>query len=223
MVAANVLTMIFSSTAAVYGEQKTMPIKETAPLSPSNPYGITKKTIEDMLKDVHQAHPAFNYMILRYFNVAGAYHDGSIGENHDPETHLIPNVIKSALFKKPKLKVFGTDYDTTDGSAIRDYIHVEDLIDAHIKALYEATTNKRSDIYNLGSAKGYSVLDIIKATEETLKIPVDYDIKARRAGDPAMLIASHDKIFQDLNWQPTRSLNTMIASAAQYFKKRDDA
>ncbi len=219
MLDANVMTMIFSSTAAVYGEQKTMPIKETVTPDPKNPYGITKRTIEHLLHDVHTANPSFNYMVLRYFNVAGAYHDGTIGENHNPETHLIPNVIKSALFKTPKLKVFGTDYDTPDGSAIRDYIHVEDLIDAHIKALHEAIEQKRSDIYNLGSAKGYSVLDIIRTTEQVLNLKVDYDVADRRAGDPPNLIASHEKIHRDLNWQPTHSLETMIASAATYFKQ----
>ncbi len=220
MLRSGVNHLIFSSTAAVYGEQKKMPIRETAPLQPTNPYGATKKTIEDMLRAVNTAHKGFNYASLRYFNVAGAYHDHSIGENHDPETHLIPNVIKSVLSEKNTLKVFGTDYDTKDGSAIRDYIHVEDLIDAHIKALNHIVDHRVSDVFNLGSAEGYSVLDIIKTTETVLNKTVPFEKHQRRPGDPPVLIATHDKAEEVLGWRPTYKLEDMIRSAAHYYEKR---
>ncbi len=217
---ADVDTLIFSSTAAVYGEQRDMPISEDASLVPTNPYGQTKKTIEDMLHAMHVAHPNFNYVSLRYFNVAGAYHDGSIGENHNPETHLIPNVIKSVLNDQNTLKVFGTDYPTKDGSAVRDYIHVEDLIDAHIKALEYVKKHHVSDVFNIGSASGYSVLDIIQTTKDVLEVSVPFEKHPRRAGDPPVLIASHEKAAKILNWHPTYTLKDMIKSAANYYEKR---
>jgi UDP-glucose 4-epimerase len=196
-----------------------MPINESAPLNPSNPYGETKMTIERMLKTVKHAHPTFNYVSLRYFNVAGAHHSGVIGENHHPETHLIPNVIKSTLKGTLDLKVFGDDYDTEDGSAVRDYIHVEDLIDAHIKAFEFIQQTHTSDVFNLGTASGYSVFDIIKTCETVMNTPIKYTITKRRPGDPARLIASHDKAKQILHWQPTHDLTSIIQSAYNYHKK----
>lgn len=219
MIHAGVYTMIFSSTAAVYGEVKAMPIDETSPLNPSNPYGETKMAIERMLKTVKHAHPKFNYVSLRYFNVAGAHHSGLIGENHNPETHLIPNVIKSTLQGTLDLKVFGDDYDTKDGSAVRDYIHVEDLIDAHIKAFEFIQKNQSSDVFNLGTASGYSVFDIIKTCEAVMETSIKYTVAQRRPGDPARLIASHDKAKRILNWQPNHDLTSIIRSAYIYHKK----
>ncbi|MFW5841957.1 MAG: UDP-glucose 4-epimerase GalE [Bacillota bacterium] len=219
MIRAQVHTLIFSSTAAVYGEAKTMPIDENTPLNPSNPYGETKMAIERMLKTVKHALPEFNYVSLRYFNVAGAHHTSEIGENHDPETHLIPNVIKSTLKGDTMLKVFGDDYDTKDGSAVRDYIHVEDLIDAHIKAFEFIQTTNQSDVFNLGTASGYSVFDIIKTCETVMDRPVPYTVSDRRPGDPARLIASHDKAHTMLNWKPKHDLTSIIKSAYDYHKK----
>ena len=218
MIRANINAFIFSSTAAVYGIQETMPITEEHPLMPTNPYGKTKRMIEELLQDLNSSHPSFNYVSLRYFNVAGAYKDGSIGENHNPETHLIPNVIKSVLNNDKNLKVFGTDYPTKDGTAIRDYIHVEDLIDAHIKALRYIEQHQQSNIFNLGSSEGYSVLDIIKTTESVLEKKVFYKNEARRAGDPPVLIASYHKAKEILEWRPKRTLSEMIRSANDYFQ-----
>ncbi len=218
MIKSNVNTLIFSSTAAVYGVQEHMPITEASPLNPVNPYGKTKYMIEQMLEDVSGAYTDFNYASLRYFNVAGAYYDGTIGEKHEPETHLIPNVIKSVLNPQHPLKVFGTDYPTKDGTAIRDYIHVEDLIDAHIKALQYIDQTQSSLVVNLGSSDGYSVLDIIKTTENVLQTSVNYQNHPRRQGDPAVLIASNQKAFQVLQWQPKKSLRDMILSASHYFQ-----
>jgi len=210
--------IVFSSTAAVYGETKAIPIKETATLMPKNPYGATKKTMEEMLEWTRKTQN-FNYVALRYFNVAGAYHDGSIGENHNPETHLIPNVIKAVLNKEAPLKLFGDDYDTPDGTAIRDYIHVEDLIDAHIKALEYLKTHNQSNQFNLGSGEGYSVKAIIETTMKVTKEKVPYEIHPRREGDPAILIASYEKAKKHLNWSPKLGLENMIQSAYEYYKR----
>jgi len=221
MRAAKVDALVFSSTAAVYGEQDTMPISEDALLAPTNPYGETKLAVENMMRALSKSSD-FNYVALRYFNVAGAHHDGTIGEEHDPETHLIPNVLKSVIDDEKKLKVFGDDYDTKDGSAVRDYIHVEDLIDAHIKALEFLIENKRSDVFNLGSQEGYSVLDIIEATKTVLNKDVPYDIEGRRKGDPPILIADFKKARETLGWKPEHGLRSMIASAANYYYKDDN-
>lgn len=211
--------IIFSSTAAVYGESTIIPINEDSPLNPSNPYGETKKTIEKVLEALSQSNDSFNYISLRYFNVAGAYHTGDIGENHNPETHLIPNVIKSVFSGHPNLKVFGNDYDTPDGSAIRDYIHVEDLIDAHIKAAQHLEKHKKSDTFNLGTSSGYSILEIIKMCETVMGTEIPYTIVPRRAGDPAILIASFDKAKEKLKWTPQYDLKQIITSAFNYYKK----
>ncbi|MFH5881173.1 UDP-glucose 4-epimerase GalE [Liberiplasma polymorphum] len=219
MATAHVHKLIFSSTAAVYGTKEVQPITETMEETPENPYGETKLAIEKMLKWFSKTTP-LNYITLRYFNVAGAYYDGSIGENHNPETHLIPNVIKSVLHKGAPLKVFGNDYPTPDGTPIRDYIHVEDLVDAHIKALDYLTKHKKNEIINLGSSSGYSVLEVILATERITGIKVPYTIEPRRAGDPAKLIASNQLAYDLLAWQPTKTLETMIESAYKYFKNK---
>ncbi len=219
MLRTNVNNLVFSSTAAVYGEVKDIPITEKISLNPTNTYGETKRAVEMMLSNVAKAHKEFNYVSLRYFNVAGAYHDGTIGEKHDPETHLIPNVIKSVIHQTATLKVFGDDYPTRDGSAIRDYIHVEDLIVAHIKALEYLKMNNASNVFNLGSAKGYSVLEILHAVDEISAQDVNYSIASRRVGDPAVLIASHDKANRILGWQPIRTLKDILASAYAFHRE----
>ena len=218
----NVNAFIFSSTAAVYGVQEVMPINEDALLMPVNPYGITKKTIEDMLKDLHQSDSSFNYISLRYFNVAGSSFDGSIGENHDPETHLIPNLIKAAFNHQP-CYIFGDDYNTHDGSAIRDYIHVIDLVDAHHKALNYVIEHKKSNVFNLGSSKGYSVFEVVNAVEKTLKLTLNKIVKERRLGDPERLVASYKKAKEVLNWEPQHDVFTMVQTAALYESKKQDA
>lgn len=217
MIKEGVMNIVFSSTAAVYGNQKVMPLTEKSPLNPGNPYGATKKAIEDMLHWLSQT-TKLNYAVLRYFNVAGAYYDGSIGEAHDPETHLIPNIIKSMYQKNASFKLFGTDFDTVDGTAVRDYIHVEDLIDAHILALKHIVKNNTSDIFNLGSGSGYSVKQIVSAVEKVMDVTIKYEESPRRAGDPATLIASYDKINKVVGWSPKRNLETMIQSAAGFIK-----
>lgn len=222
MLEAQVNNLVFSSTAAVYGEVDDMPITEETALHPTNTYGETKRVVEMMLKNVAKAHKDFNYVSLRYFNVAGAYRDGTIGEKHDPETHLIPNVIKSVIHHSGGLKVFGDDYPTRDGSAIRDYIHVEDLVDAHIKALHYLKTTQTSNVFNLGSAQGYSVLEILNQVEAVSHQKVHYTIAPRRAGDPAMLIASHDKAKQILGWHPNHTLKDILASAYAFHRKDED-
>lgn len=217
MMKANVSKLIFSSTAAVYGTKEIQPITEEALETPENPYGETKLAIEKMIKWVSkESH--LNYVTLRYFNVAGASSDGSIGENHDPETHLIPNVIKSVLESHKPLKVFGNDYNTPDGTPIRDYIHVEDLVDAHIKALVYLTKHKSNATINLGSQSGYSVLEVIKTVESVTNQTVPYSIEARRAGDPAKLIASNTLAKTLLNWEVKKDLKSMIETAYHYYK-----
>lgn len=218
MLEANVNKLIFSSTAAVYGTKEVQPITEKALETPENPYGETKLAIEKMIQWVSKESD-LNYVTLRYFNVAGASSDSSIGENHDPETHLIPNVIKSVLESHKPLKVFGNDYNTPDGTPIRDYIHVEDLVDAHIKALDYLTKNSLSATINLGSQSGYSVLDVINTVEAVTKEKVPYTIEARRAGDPAALIASNELAKKLLNWEVKKDLLSMIESAYRYYKK----
>ncbi|MFP4286354.1 MAG: UDP-glucose 4-epimerase GalE [Candidatus Izemoplasmataceae bacterium] len=218
MNSAGVNKLIFSSTAAVYGTKDVQPITENMLETPENPYGETKLAIEKMLKWASQT-SNLNYVTLRYFNVAGASSDYSIGENHEPETHLIPNVIKSVLTTNKPLKVFGNDYDTPDGTPIRDYIHVEDLVDAHIKALDYLVKTNQSQTINLGSQSGYSVMEVIQSVEAVTRKKVPFTVEARRAGDPAKLIASNKLAKELLNWEVKQDLKAMIESAYQYYKK----
>lgn len=215
-----VRTIIFSSTAAVYGHASKMPIDERVDLKPTNPYGETKRSIESLLNALDAADASFRYVSLRYFNVAGADSKGRLGELHDPETHLIPNVLRSVLSKHENLKVFGDDYPTPDGSAVRDYIHVEDLVDAHVSALKYLMDGNASDVFNLGSQKGYSVFDIIKTSEEVLERPIQYTVEKRREGDPPELIASYEKAKKILGWTPKHSLKAMIETAYRFYKDR---
>lgn len=201
MVRHDVKRFIFSSTAAVYGEPVAIPITETHPCAPTNPYGNTKLAVERMLADCDAAY-GLKYTALRYFNAAGADVSGEIGELHDPETHLIPIVLKAADGQIDHIRVFGTDYPTTDGTCIRDYVHVNDLAQAHLLALDALLEGGDSAIYNLGSSNGYSVKEVIAKAEGVTgkKIPV---VEApRRPGDPAILVASSDKIMRELGWTP---------------------
>jgi len=185
--------LVFSSTAAVYGEPKTVPITEDAPHVPTNVYGKTKLIIEGMLADYAKAYD-LRYVSLRYFNAAGAAPLGNIGEDHNPETHLIPLVLKAALGKQDHVAIFGTDYPTKDGTCIRDYIHVCDLATAHVLALDYLIKGGTSNVYNLGSQNGYSVREIIEAAKKVTGKDFSVVEKSRRAGDPAVLIASSEKI-----------------------------
>ncbi|MDU1340361.1 UDP-glucose 4-epimerase GalE [Clostridium butyricum] len=200
----NVNKIVFSSTAATYGEPKQVPITEDMETCPTNTYGETKLVMEKMMKWCDKAY-GMKYVALRYFNVAGAEDDGSIGEDHNPETHLIPIVLQTALGKRDHITIFGDDYDTEDGTCVRDYVHVVDLVEAHILAMKYLTHGGESNTFNLGSSQGFSVKEIV----ETARKVTDKNIKAiigeRRAGDPSKLIASSDKARKILGWNPIRT------------------
>jgi len=191
---------VFSSTAAVYGVPTIVPIPESAALSPVNPYGNTKLAVERALADYAAAYP-FGFCALRYFNAAGAAPDSSIGEDHTPESHLIPLVIRAAMGRRPHLDIFGTDYPTPDGTCIRDYVHVDDLAAAHILALDKIVPGAKL-AYNVGLGRGYSVRDVIAAVESVTGKTVPTKEAARRLGDPADLVANADKIRRELGWAP---------------------
>lgn len=204
MIEFGVKNIVFSSTAATYGEQEVMPITEEMATAPTNAYGETKLTMEKMMKWCDSAH-GIKFVSLRYFNVAGARSTGEIGEDHDPETHLIPVVLQVALGQREYISIFGDDYDTEDGTCIRDYIHVEDLIDAHILALRYLQNGGESNVFNLGSSQGFSVKEIIEAAREVTKHPIPAQIVESRAGDPSSLIASSSKAVEVLGWMPKRT------------------
>jgi UDP-glucose 4-epimerase len=192
---------ILSSTAAVYGEPKNLPILETEPTEPTNPYGRSKLFIEKVLEDCDAAH-GLKYISLRYFNAAGASKDGEIGEDHSPETHLIPLVLQVALRQREYIEIYGTDWDTPDGTCIRDYIHVMDLAEAHISAAQRLMEGGESGVYNLGCQSGYSVREIISIARKITGSPIPAVESARRPGDPARLVASSEKIKSELGWNP---------------------
>ena len=207
--------MVFSSTAAVYGEPAQVPISEDCTAAPINPYGWTKWMCEQILADVRRA-PAegggFEFVSLRYFNVAGA--SERCAEMHHPETHLIPRVLEVAQGTRPHLEVYGCDYPTPDGTCIRDYIHVEDLAEAHVLALDRTRAN--SGIYNLGNNRGYSVREVVDCAERVTGRKIPLVQHARRPGDPPQLVASHRKALEELGWKPRLGLEEMIASAWQW-------
>lgn len=208
--------LVFSSTAATYGEPKQVPIKESDPTHPTNAYGETKLAMEKMMRWFDSAY-GIKFCALRYFNAAGAWTDGSIGEAHKKETHLIPLVIKVALGQESHIKVFGDDYPTEDGSCIRDYIHVLDLASAHHLAYLYLKNGGESDVFNLGSGTGFSVKAVIETTRAITGHPIPQAIHPRRSGDPAVLIASADKAKAILGWTPERDdLKTIIEDAWRF-------
>jgi UDP-arabinose 4-epimerase len=205
--------LIFSSTCATYGEVKSIPIKENHPQIPINPYGRSKLMVEQMIADFENAHD-FRSVILRYFNVAGADLDGEIGENHDPETHLIPSIIQAGLGIKEEIVVYGTDFPSEDGSAIRDYVHVQDLANAHVLALNYLLTHQKSAQINLGTGTGHSVLEIIEAVQKYSKHPLPVRITQKRKGEPPILAADNALAKKLLGWTPRLStVPTLIESA----------
>jgi UDP-glucose 4-epimerase len=212
MVEFNVKKIVFSSTAATYGEPKAVPITEAMDTNPTSTYGETKLAMEKMMKWTEEAH-GIHYVSLRYFNVAGARESGEIGEDHHPETHLIPIILEAALGKRPHVTIFGQDYDTPDGTCIRDYVHVEDLIQAHLLAL-DYLNNGESNIFNLGSNQGFSVKEMIDTARQVTGKEIPAKVGERRAGDPSVLIASSEKANQVLGWKPTRTSITKIIQDA---------
>lgn len=218
MVNNGVKYIVFSSTAAVYGEPQEVPITENHPTNPGNTYGESKLFFEKMLQRYDQIYN-LKYVSLRYFNAAGADSSGKIGEAHNPETHLIPIVLEKALGIRNKLYIFGNDYPTKDGTCIRDYIHVEDLANAHILAVKGLVGGIDSRIYNLGNGEGYSVKEVIDTAREVTGVDIKAEIGERRAGDPAVLVASSDKIIEELDWQPVYpDLKTIIETAWKWHK-----
>ena len=211
--------IIFSSSAAVYGQPRSIPVKEDAELSPTSPYGETKLIIEQMLRSFDVAH-GIKSISLRYFNAAGADLEFGLGEDHDPECHLIPLVMKAALGKIPELKIYGDDYDTPDGTCVRDYIHIKDLAQAHILALDKLLKGGNSTVYNLGNGTGTSVNEIIEAARKVSGKKIPTKVVARRVGDPAKLIASYGKAKKELGWAPKRSdVQTIIKDAWAWHSK----
>ncbi|MDR1820488.1 MAG: UDP-glucose 4-epimerase GalE [Methanobrevibacter sp.] len=209
---------IFSSTAAVYGEPESIPISETSSLKPINPYGKSKLMVENLLSEKSKSSD-FNYVALRYFNASGADLSAEIGENHNPETHLIPIVLDAALGKREKIAIFGDDYPTFDGSCIRDYLHVNDIAIAHLKGL-EFLNNQKSDVFNLGIGKGFSVKEIIESCEKVTGCEIPTTVEDRREGDPAILIADNKKAEEILKWKAKfNDIDEIIESAYNFHKK----
>jgi UDP-glucose-4-epimerase GalE len=210
---------VFSSTCATFGCPKQMPITEETPQNPINPYGHTKLAVEWALQEYSQAY-GLGFAALRYFNASGAAADGTIGEDHTPETHLIPLVIYAAMGKRPHIEIYGTDYETPDGTCIRDYIHVEDLAEAHLLALEKLTPGAALH-YNLGIGHGYSVREVIRTVEEVTGKLVPVKEGPRRAGDPPILIASSEKIQRELGWRPRYvDLRGIVETAWKWHQSR---
>lgn len=211
----HVTNLVFSSTAATYGEPESVPITEDFPTAPTNPYGATKLSIDYAITSYAHAH-GLGATSLRYFNVAGAY--GKVGENREIETHLIPLVLQVALGHRDKILMFGDDWPTPDGTPIRDYIHIRDLADAHILALTTNTPGTHR-IYNLGSGTGYSVKEVVEACRAVTGCEIPAEVAPRRAGDPAVLVASSEKISRELGWDPSRTdLTTIVRDAWEFTK-----
>lgn len=205
--------LVFSSTAAIFGNPVTKKISEDHPKNPISPYGKSKLAVENMLHDICKANE-FNATCLRYFNAAGAHESGEIGEAHDPETHLIPNILKTAIENVSSLKVFGSDYPTIDGTCIRDYVHVADLAQAHLLSLKQMQNKKGFSAFNIGNGDGFSVLEVIKSCEKITNSKIPYKIENRRDGDPAILVSENKLALKSLNWNPRHSdLNDIIKSA----------
>jgi len=217
MISTGVHRFVFSSTAAVYGEPDVTPIPEDAPLRPTNAYGESKLLVEKMLNWMYRVH-GFRYASLRYFNVAGAM--GGRGEAHEPESHIIPLILDVALGRRDKIRIFGDDYPTPDGTCVRDYIHVQDLANAHLLA-FEALATHEQLIYNLGNGAGFSVREVVDAARRVTGHPIPIETVPRRPGDPAVLIASSEKIARELGWKPQyTTLDAIIASAWEWHQVR---
>ena len=215
----NIDKIIFSSTCAVYGIPEKVPITENDPKRPINPYGATKLMIEQMLHDFHVAH-GIRFISLRYFNAAGADPEGEIGEDHNPETHLIPLVLDVALGRTPYISVFGDDYPTQDGTCIRDYIHVMDLAQAHVLALKRLEAGGESASYNLGNGLGFSVREVIETARRVTRKDIPSILAPRRSGDPAVLIGDARRAFAELGWRPRfASLESQIKHAWEWHRK----
>ena len=216
---AGVKQLVFSSTCATYGEPETTPIVETTRQEPVNPYGWSKWCIERVLRDYAAANTDFSFAALRYFNVAGAAADGSLGEDHDPETHLIPALLLTALGKRDKVTIFGSDYSTPDGTCIRDYIHVEDLCDAHVAVMNALEPGDRR-FYNLGIGKGYSVKEVVESALRVTDVDIRVERGPRRPGDPAILFANPEKVRRELGWSARYTdLDAIVATAWNWFKR----
>jgi UDP-glucose 4-epimerase len=213
---AGIRWMVFSSTCATYGEPKEMPISEKCPQWPKNPYGWSKFTMERLLESYDQAY-GLKFVALRYFNASGATE--ARGEYHEPESHLVPNVLAAASGEKPEVAVFGQNYPTPDGTCVRDYVHVADLADAHIQALDYLRNGGKSDFINLGTGHGYSVLEVIQAAEKVTGAKVPIRMDAPRPGDPARLVADAQKAFQVLGWKPTYDLAGILRSQWEWSKR----
>lgn len=214
----HILKMVFSSTCAVYGIPETLPLTETHPIAPINPYGRAKSMVEAILADYRDAY-GLRYVSLRYFNAAGADPELELGERHNPESHLIPIAIEAALGTRTNVSIYGTDYPTPDGSCIRDYIHVSDLAMAHLNALHYLEKNGNSEVFNLGNGNGYSVKEVIESVSRLSGREVPTQYAPRRVGDPPILIANAEKAHRDLGWTPTYSSLDEIVESALRFKE----
>ncbi|MDF2713446.1 MAG: galE [Paenibacillus sp.] len=222
MVEHGVDKIVFSSTAATYGEPERVPIEETAPTHPESPYGETKLAMENMFRWCDRAY-GLKFVSLRYFNACGAHPDGLIGEDHKPESHLIPIILQVPLAQREAINIFGDDYPTEDGTCIRDYIHVMDLANAHYLALQHLRSGHSSDVFNLGNGTGFSVKQVIDLARGVTEHPIPAVVSPRRAGDPAVLIASSDKARTVLGWQPKYDdLGTIIRTAWNWHKRNPD-
>ena len=222
MLAENVKYLVFSSSAATYGDAGDGLITEDSPQNPTSVYGQTKLMMEQFMADYDKAY-GMKYVALRYFNAAGAHVSGEIGEAHNPESHLIPLILQVPNGKREFISVFGEDYPTPDGTCVRDYIHVTDLADAHIKALEYLKNGGRSTHYNLGNGNGFSVKEVIDTVEKVVGKKINRKIAERRAGDPASLVASSDKIKKELGWEPKfDSLEAIVATAWQWHSTHKD-
>lgn len=222
MDAANVRRIVFSSTAATYGEPERVPIVESDRTQPTNVYGETKLMMERMMSWFDQV-LGIKYVALRYFNAAGAHDSGKIGEDHRPESHLIPLVLQTALKQRESIAVFGDDYPTADGSCVRDYIHVSDLADAHLRAVDYLRKGETSNVFNLGIGEGFSVKEVIETAKKVTGLDIPVVVQARRAGDPAVLVASSEKARTVLGWNPSRTkLEDIIESAWSWHQSHPD-
>jgi UDP-glucose 4-epimerase len=218
----DVRNLVFSSTAAIFGNTVSGRISENSPRNPTNPYGQSKLMVENMLQDICSAYD-FNATCLRYFNAAGADKSGEIGESHDPETHLIPNILKSILAEGDPLKVFGNDYDTHDGTCVRDYVHVTDIAQAHLLSLDYMMEISGFSVFNLGNGNGFSVLDVISSCERVVNKKISYDLDFPRPGDPAILVADSSAALREINWKPEfTDLEVIIQSAWNWHKTLND-